>query len=101
MSETTKVQGNFGIYLKDHRKKKGLTQRQLAGLSSVTNTHISHVEAGRQRASDNLVNGAIVALGLDLYEAFWIAGRLPGQIEELLLEAGPDEWRRLDEKYGR
>lgn len=92
---------NFGIYLKDHRERKGWTQRELAERLGVTNTHVSHVEAGRQKPTDNLINGAIAVLGLDSYEACWIARRLPGRIEELLLEAGPDEWRQLEEKYGR
>lgn len=92
---------NWGTYLRDHRERKGLAQKELAGKLGVSPQHLCDLEFGRRRPTDAIVNHAILLLDLDAYEACWIAGRLPGEVEELLLEAGPQEWRRLMEGYGR
>ncbi len=93
--------GNFGIYLQDRRDRKGFTQRELAARLEISPQYLCDIEKGNRKVTDAVLNHVIVLLGLDSYEACWIAGRLPGDVEELLLEAGPDEWRRLKAKYGR
>ncbi len=96
-----KTARNFGLYLADHRDRQGFTQRDFAGKLSISPQYLCDIEKGNRKATDEILNHAIVLLDLDSYEACWIAGRLPGQVEAMLLEAGPDEWRRLMERYGR
>ncbi len=96
-----KTESNFGLYLADHRDRKGHTQRELASKLSISPQYLSDIEKGNRKVTDAVLTRAIVLLGLDPYEAYWIAGRLPGDVEELLLEAGPAEWHILKGKYGR
>ena len=54
----------YGEYLKYFRKKKGLSQEDLAFKSSIHRTYISEVERGRRNIS--IVNIAKIAKALNL-----------------------------------
>lgn len=62
----------MSIYLKQWRKKRGLTQVQLAELSNVGRAYISHLEAGINEAPSKVVINAL-ASALDI---------TPGQLFE-------------------
>ncbi len=54
----------YGEHLKTFRKKKGLSQEDLAFKSTIHRTYISEVERGRRNIS--IVNIAKIAKALDL-----------------------------------
>lgn len=43
------MSGNIGSFIKEKREIKGLSQRQLAELTKVSNTEISRIESGQRR----------------------------------------------------
>lgn len=101
MNETPTRPDNFDVYLQDRRDRKGYTRRSLAGRLGISPQYLCDIEKGNRPPLGRIIESAIAILDLDRYEAYWVAGRLPPEIEELPLEAGPDEWRRLDGRYGR
>jgi tetratricopeptide (TPR) repeat protein len=78
-SAQTRVPGGLGERLRRHRKRKGLTQRQLAG-ERYTGAYVSALENGLIRAS-------MAALT-------YLAHRLDVTVEELLTDRTP-RWDRL------
>ena len=66
---------NLGEFLKDKRKEKGLSQRQLAEYSGVSNTEISRLEAGtRQKPSPKVLSAIAPHLGVTYGELLKMAG---------------------------
>lgn len=58
------IRKSYGEHLKAFRKKKGLSQEDLAFKSTIHRTYISEVERGRRNIS--IVNIAKIAKALDL-----------------------------------
>ncbi|ENK1243849.1 helix-turn-helix domain-containing protein [Clostridium sporogenes] len=72
----------FGEFLKNIRKEKGLSQRQLAELSRISNTEISRIESGkRQNPSPNILKSIAPHLGLSYGELMIKAGYIDESIE--------------------
>src|SRR5690554_5655443 len=72
----------FGEYLKDLRRAKGLTQKQLAQLAGFSNTEISRIESGdRQKPSPAILKGVAPHLDISCEELFKKAGYLEEVIE--------------------
>ncbi|KOR24896.1 helix-turn-helix transcriptional regulator [Clostridium sp. L74] len=72
----------FGEFLKNIRKEKGLSQRHLAELSHISNTEISRIESGeRQNPSPNILKSIAPHLGLSYGELMIKAGYIDESIE--------------------
>ncbi|MFJ7753188.1 helix-turn-helix domain-containing protein [Peribacillus muralis] len=64
----------FGDYIKEKRTKAGLTISDLAKASTVSQPYLSQIEAGKRRASIQIVNKLAKALGVDQFELAEKAG---------------------------
>ena len=67
------IKSLFGKKIKDYRKKRHLTQAQLAELINVDDKHISCIESGKNFPSTDLIERFSVALKVepkDLFEFY-------------------------------
>ncbi|WPC42749.1 helix-turn-helix transcriptional regulator [Clostridium sp. JS66] len=72
----------FGEFLKNLRKEKGLSQRQLADLCNISNTEISRIESGeRQKPSPNILKAIAPHLGISYGELMTKAGYIEETID--------------------
>lgn len=65
----------FGRKIKECRKKKGLTQAQLAEFVNVDDKHISCIESGKNFPSPDLIERLATALNIepkDLFEFYYL-----------------------------
>jgi transcriptional regulator with XRE-family HTH domain len=83
------VQRNFGDHLRWWRKRRGLSQLDLAGVAGTSQRHLSFLESGRAAPSPQMVLGLAAALNVSLrqqnafllsagYAAVWREGKLGG-----------------------
>jgi transcriptional regulator with XRE-family HTH domain len=81
------TQRNFGEHLRWWRRRRGLSQLELAGAAGTSQRHLSFLESGRAAPSQPMVLGLAAALNLSLrqqnallvaagYAARWREGRL-------------------------
>lgn len=84
----------LGERLRELRVAKGISQRDLAGRVGVSFPHISKVEAGRERPSDELLNLVAPHLGVGADELLILAKRLPAESAEDLLSIVSDPGQR-------
>src|SRR4029077_20816874 len=81
------VQRNFGDHLRWWRKRRGLSQLELAGVAATSQRHLSFLESGRAAPSPQMVLGLAAALNVSLrqqnafllsagYAPIWREGRL-------------------------
>jgi transcriptional regulator with XRE-family HTH domain len=81
------VQRNFGDHLRWWRKRRGLSQLELAGVAGTSQRHLSFLESGRAAPSPQMVIGLAAALNVSLrqqnafllsagYAAVWREGKL-------------------------
>lgn len=101
MIQRTSEEEIFGVYLRDIRKQADLSQRTLATISRLDSTYISKLENGKSgtKPSDAALLIFADALGSDRDEMFWAAGKITPDIRNLMLEIGPEQWRRLRNHY--
>lgn len=67
-------------YIKIKREEKGLSQRELAKLSKVSNTEISKIELGeRKKVSIKILEAIAPHLGVPYEELLKIAGYIPDE----------------------
>lgn len=89
--------GGFGGYLRDLRRSRGMTQRQLAASSRVDFTYISKLENNRTEHTPS--EAALVmlahAMQADSYALMKAAGKLPRNVVEAVLAMPVEEWRRI------
>jgi len=67
------IKSLFGKKIKEYRKKKGLTQAELAETVSVDDKHISCIESGKNFPSPDLIGRLAEALNVepkDLFEFY-------------------------------
>lgn len=57
----------LGALVRDERKRQCLTQAELAGLSNVGVTFLSHLENGKETAEVGKAISVLTMLGIDLY----------------------------------
>src|SRR4029450_3195477 len=58
--------GDLGLYVRDRRRRLGMTQNDLAALAQVSRRWLSDLEAGKPTAEIGLVFKLLHALGLTL-----------------------------------
>jgi transcriptional regulator with XRE-family HTH domain len=102
MNATQPQADYFGLYLRDMRKKSGHSQRSLAEATGRDFTYICKIERSvLGPPSDDVLSTIASVLDLDRDEVFWMAGKLPPDFRDLILEAGPQVWGKLREHLGR
>lgn len=80
------MERTFGKLIRQARKDKGYSQRQLAALLHVDFTYLSKLENDRAdyAPKEDVIRGLGRNLDLDEEELIFLAGRLPQQYEEFL-----------------
>ena len=71
----TNIKILFGRKIKEYRKKKNLTQAQLAELVNVDDKHISCIESGKNFPSSDLIERLANSLSIepkDLFEFYYL-----------------------------
>ena len=84
MSLMTPMQ-HFGSYLRSIRSARGISTRELARISGVSQGAICDVERGRRIAGKGILTKLAKALELDLAEVFARSGKLPDDIAQYML----------------
>jgi transcriptional regulator with XRE-family HTH domain len=59
---------NFGVFIKRHRKIKGLSQDDLADKLDIERAHLSRIECGRKKFRVEKLERLAQALGIELAE---------------------------------
>ena len=90
------IKNLFGRKIKEYRKKKNLTQAQLAELVNVDDKHISCIESGKNFPSADLIERLATSLGVepkDLFEFYYLQDieDLKADIDNMLEKLNKDE----------
>ena len=64
------IQTRYGLHLAALRKKKGVSQAELAKLTDLDRTYISSVESGKRNISLVNIERIALALGCTIYQFF-------------------------------
>ncbi|MBZ8181629.1 MAG: helix-turn-helix transcriptional regulator [Oscillatoria sp. PMC 1051.18] len=93
---------NFGQLIRQARKDKGYSQRELAKLLGLDFTYLSKLENERAQYApkEEIIRGLARHLDLDEEELVFLAGRVPQQDEDILKEhykSMPTLFRRMRE----
>ena len=93
---------NFGKLIRQARKDKGYSQRELAKLLKLDFTYLSKLENDRASYApkEEVIRGLARHLDLDQEELIFLAGRIPHQEEDLLKQhykSMPTLFRRMRE----
>jgi transcriptional regulator with XRE-family HTH domain len=96
------VNKQFGQLIRDARKAKGYSQRELAVLVKLDFTYLSKLENDRADYSpkEDVIRNLAAQLGLDPDELVFLAGRIPERDEQLLKQnykEMPMLFRRMQE----
>lgn len=99
------IKNLFGRKIKEYRKKKNLTQAQLAELVNVDDKHISCIESGKNFPSADLIERLAVSLEVepkDLFEFYYLQDTedLKSDINNMLKKLNQEELA-LTHKYIR
>ena len=99
------IKNLFGRKIKEYRKKKNLTQAQLAELVNVDDKHISCIESGKNFPSPDLIERLATSLDVepkDLFEFYYLQDTedLKSDIITMLDKLNKDELA-LAHKYVR
>lgn len=99
------IKNLFGRKIKEYRKKKNLTQAQLAELANVDDKHISCIESGKNFPSADLIERLAVSLEVepkDLFEFYYLQDTedLKSDINNMLEKLNQEELA-LTHKYIR
>ena len=99
------IKNLFGRKIKKYRKKKNLTQAQLAELVNVDDKHISCIESGKNFPSADLLERLAVSLEVepkDLFEFYYLQDTedLKSDINNMLKKLNQEELA-LTHKYIR
>ena len=74
----------FGAWLKQQRSARGFTQQDMADHLGISAAHLSRVESGEKRLSEEAIGRASELLGLDPDEAAIRAGTFPPEMLAVL-----------------
>ena len=90
------MEQTFGRLIRQARKDKAYSQRELAGLLSVDFTYLSKLENDRADypPKEDVIKALARNLDLDQEELIFLAGRLPQQYKALLRQ-NPKEMQAL------
>lgn len=99
------IKNLFGRKIKEYRKKRNLTQAQLAELVNVDDKHISCIEGGKNFPSADLIERLATSLEVepkDLFEFYYLqeTADLKSDLIAMLDKLNPDELS-LAHKYVR
>ena len=91
---------SFGEYLKEQRKRAGLTQRQLAKEVARDHTYISKLENDEMLhlPSHETLWAFAGALRSNTDAMFHAAGKTPPDILSIVSRGGPELWHELRER---
>lgn len=80
------MSNDFGILIRQARKEKKYSQRELAKLLKIDFTYLSKLENNRAdyAPKEEVIRGLARHLDLDQEELIFLAGRIPQQEEDLL-----------------
>ena len=70
----------FGVWLKEHRTARGYTQQEFADRLGLSAAHLSRVESGEKRLSEEGIERAAAVLGIDPHELALRAGVMPAEL---------------------
>lgn len=91
----------FGQVIRDRRRHRELTQRQVASSVGTSTPYVGHLESGNRHPSSEIVTRLADVLGFDRRELFFLANP---QAKEILHPAEPpkatsawEEFRRDDQ----
>lgn len=83
------MENEFGLRIRELRKKKGLTQQQLAGQVGLDFTYLSKIETGRVGPpSQEKIIALANALGCDPEELLLLAKRVPESLQSVIVSSG-------------
>ncbi len=87
----------FGSWLRQHRGARGFTQQELADHLGVSAAHLSRVESGDKRLSEEAALRAAGLLGLDPTEVSLRAGIVPAELLRVLARRSRElqEWASM------
>ena len=93
---------DFGKLIRQSRKEKGYSQRELAKILKIDFTYLSKLENNRAdyAPKEDVIRGLARNLDIDEEELIFLAGRIPHQEEELLKQhykSMPALFRRMRE----
>ena len=93
---------NFGQVIRQARKIKGYSQRELAKMLKIDFTYLSKLENNRAdyAPKEDVIRGLARNLDINEEELIYLAGRIPHQEEELLKQhykSMPALFRRMRE----
>lgn len=93
---------DFGKLIRQARKGKSYSQRELAKILKIDFTYLSKLENNRAdyAPKEDVIRGLARSLDLDEEELIYLAGRIPHQEEELLKQhykSMPALFRRMRE----
>jgi transcriptional regulator with XRE-family HTH domain len=80
----------FGRYIENSRKQKGLSKSELARRLSITPQYMADIEKGRMIPSEEKIEKLVKALELNEKDAFKLADKLPLRV---LAEAKEEYYR--------
>ncbi|MDQ6836857.1 MAG: helix-turn-helix domain-containing protein [Actinomycetota bacterium] len=79
----------LGDRLRELRLAAGWSQRKLAAQLGVGFPHVSKIEAGTEKPSDELLGRLADVLGAERDELFLLAQRVPDDVRRQVLDKGP------------
>lgn len=86
---------SFGEMMRQARREAGVTQRQLAEVTGVNHTYLSHIEADRATPSPRLISSIADFCQADVFEFCAAAGQVPAEISSALELLPAESLRRV------
>jgi putative DNA methylase len=75
---------NFGKFIREERKRRGLSLRAIAQRTGVNAAYLSRVEVGKVAPSDQLIRRLSNVLSYNEDELLLLAGRLPAELRTMI-----------------
>jgi transcriptional regulator with XRE-family HTH domain len=80
-------QSSFGTRIQDLRRKKGLTQRQVAAKLGIDFTYLSKIENDRgEPPGEETVRRLAKLYGVDPEELLAVAGKIPTELRDMAIQ---------------
>ena len=89
---------NFGSRIKELRKKRNISQRELAQKAGIDFTYLSKIENNKaEPPSEDLVRNLAKELECDPLELIYLSQRVPSEDQKTIIES-PKEWQLIFRK---
>src|SRR5690625_2910325 len=89
------IKRDFGKYLRNLRKSKGLTLMQLEELSKVSNSYLSQIENGKFEPSNDIIRKLSKALEVSYSSLLAKAGYISESFDVLMKEKTDKNWANI------